>query len=71
MMSEQQLLQRVLNIIRKYDIDPQRFNRVRFEMQREDREGSQGVASHTFKTIYKRLGIKTNISDEKEIFQLF
>ncbi len=29
------------------------------------------INAPAFKTIYKRLGIKTNISDEKEIFQLF
>lgn len=62
------MMQRVLNIIKKYELDPQKFNRVRFEMQREDREGLMEIPSSTFKTIYKRLGIKTNISDEKEIF---
>ena len=32
---------------------------------------SNEIASNVFKTIYKRLGIKTNINDEKEIFALF
>lgn len=37
-------------------------------MFRDDRSQTNEVPSNTFKTIYKRLGIKTNISDEKEIF---
>lgn len=59
--NEAQLIQMVLKVIRKYDIDPQKFNRVRFEMQREDKDAIYEVSSIAFKTIYKRLGIKTNI----------
>ena len=39
-------------------------------MFREDRLRTNEIAASTFKTIYKRLGIKTNINDEKEIFSL-
>ena len=39
-------------------------------MFREDRGNTNEVSSNVFKTIYKRLGIKTNINDEKEIFAL-
>jgi hypothetical protein len=37
-------------------------------MFREDKSLTNEILSNTFKTIYKRLGIKTNISDEKDIF---
>ena len=62
------MLSRVLNIIKKYELNPQKFNRVRFEMFREDSEESYELNSITFKLIYKRLGIKTNIMDEKDLF---
>eukprot|EP00347_Sterkiella_histriomuscorum_P022961 403336481 len=68
--SENQIFQKVLNIIKKYEVDPQKFNRVRFEMFREDKQETNEIPSNVFKTIYKRLGIKTNINDEKDIFQL-
>lgn len=37
-------------------------------MFREDAEESYELNSATFKLIYKRLGIKTNIMDEKDLF---
>lgn len=39
-------------------------------MFREDRGQTNEVSSILFKTIFKRIGIKTNINDEKEIFAL-
>lgn len=39
-------------------------------MFREDKDETNEVPSNVFKTIYKRLGIKTNINDEKDIFTL-
>lgn len=60
-----------MQIIRKYEIDPQKFNRVRFEMQREDKERNEELASNVFKNIYKRLGIKTNLNDEKILYQYY
>lgn len=62
------MLSRVLNIIKKYELNPQKMNRLRFELQREDKEYTQLIVSNVFKSIYKRLGIKTNMSDEKDIF---
>lgn len=41
------------------------MNRVRFEMFREDRAKTNEVSSNVFKTIYKRLGLKTNVKDEE------
>lgn len=38
-------------------------------MFREDRDETYEMPSANFKTIYKRLGIKTNIADEKDFFQ--
>ncbi|CDW85963.1 UNKNOWN [Stylonychia lemnae] len=67
---EHHYLQKVLNIIKKYQVNPQKFNRVRFEMFREDKQMTNEIQSNTFKMIYKRLGIKTNINDEKDIFML-
>ena len=37
-------------------------------MQREDKLYTDFVISSAFKPIYKRLGVKTNIEDEKIIF---
>lgn len=37
-------------------------------MFREDRQQSMEIPYTVFKTVYKRLGIKTNINDEKELF---
>lgn len=65
------MLQKVLCVIKKYDLNPQKFNRVRFEMYREDKNRTEIIPSNNFKTIYKRLGIKTNIADEKDIFEYF
>ena len=70
-MDELQLFSKVLQVIKKYELDPQKFNRVRFEMQREDKERKDELPSNTFKNIYKRLGVKTNLNDEKVIFQFY
>lgn len=40
-------------------------------MQREDKERKDELPSNTFKNIYKRLGVKTNLNDEKLIFQFY
>lgn len=40
-------------------------------MFREDRNESNEISIAIFKTIYKRLGIKTNIADEKDMFAFF
>ena len=37
-------------------------------MFREDRAMQNELPSNVFKHIYKRLGIKTNINDEKDLF---
>ena len=40
-------------------------------MQREDKERKDELPSNTFKNIYKRLGVKTNLNDEKLMFQFY
>lgn len=39
-------------------------------MFREDKNQTNEINYNIFKTIYKRLGIKTNINDEKDIFKM-
>lgn len=66
-----ELLQRMLSIVRRYDITVQKLNRLRFEAQREDRKGTGVVTAHFFKQMQKRFGFNLTSVDQRDMVAYF
>jgi hypothetical protein len=60
---ENELLSRMLNIVKRYDVAIQKLNRLRFEAQREDKTDTGMVTKDFFKQMTKRFGMSVSSAD--------
>lgn len=70
-LSEQELMQRMLAIVKRYNITVQKLNRLRFESLREDRKGTGTIPAHFFKSMQKRFNIGLASNDQRDLVEYF
>jgi len=68
---ENELLSRMINIIKRYEVGVQKLNRLRFEALREDRADTGLVTKDFFKQMQKRFGMSVSSADQRDMFGFF
>jgi hypothetical protein len=65
------LFNRMMSIIKRYEVSIQKLNRLRFESHRDDRYMTGLVTKDFFKQMTKRFGMSLSSADQRDMFAYF